>query len=515
MSSSTSGGSCGSGALNGCDHGSIGGGRPAVAPPWRRAALKSCATGDLALPEAAVGLEGGGDADGDGGGGGSDNAAENDDGDDGDNEAELPLLAPPPPISLAIKSEYPAAPVEHRYSEEPSEEIMSGAIASASEHKDKDRAVDDEQEDEAGEEEALQSRATATMFISSKRARLASSSSEVDDYCGAGSDFNGRATSGGASVSSRDFDALCSVPTVVLVDDQGLVLKHYALQKHAAVDLSLSTNLVSKCLRGLVPNAKGHRLKAFKEGTQKYTSKVQDEANTANVEFGLAEEEAGARGQATYGDMFPAEPDHKRKAVVLLDDQGVVFEEYASQIIAAEALGLSQASVSRSVRGQMPKASGHRLRAFDPSGVYPTLKSESWGKPGRDNRGGASYQGSDGHDDGNDNSMKPRAIEASSGEAALADDDEEEEEEEEGAKADNDDPFVSPASGGGTSPLGKLPTEPLGKLHTSAYRAAPPKGASGDNFTWWICDRARSFIEVWVSRKFMRTCLPQGKKRGN
>ena len=37
---------------------------------------------------------------------------------------------------------------------------------------------------------------------------------------------------------------------------------------------------------------------------------------------------------------------------------------------------------------------------------------------------------------------------------------------------------------------------PLGKLHTSAYRAAPPKGASGDAFTWWICDRARSFIEV-------------------
>jgi hypothetical protein len=213
--------------------------------------------------------------------------------------------------------------------------------------------------------------------------------------------------------------------------------------------------------------------------------------------------------------VFPAEPDHKRKAVVLLDDQGAVFEEYASQIIAAEALGLSQASVSRSVRGQMPKASGHRLRAFDPSGVYPTLKSESWGKPGRDNRGGASYQGSDGHDDGNDNSMKPRAIEASSGEAALADDEEEEEEEEEGAKADNDDPFVSPASGGGTSPLGKLPTEPLGKLHTSAYRAAPPKGASGDNFTWWICDRARSFIEVRVSRKLMRTCLPQGEKRGN
>ena len=37
---------------------------------------------------------------------------------------------------------------------------------------------------------------------------------------------------------------------------------------------------------------------------------------------------------------------------------------------------------------------------------------------------------------------------------------------------------------------------PLGKLHTSAYRAAPPKGASGDAFTWWICDRARNFIEV-------------------
>ena len=34
------------------------------------------------------------------------------------------------------------------------------------------------------------------------------------------------------------------------------------------------------------------------------------------------------------------------------------------------------------------------------------------------------------------------------------------------------------------------------KLHTTCYLARPPPGFAGDEYTWYICDRTRQFIEM-------------------
>ena len=150
---------------------------------------------------------------------------------------------------------------------------------------------------------------------------------------------DGDVTSMGTSTSTSVKDSNEFVPSFVLVDTDGNVLKQYATQKDAAVDLKMSTTLVSMCVRGVIPSAKGHRLMPF--------------AKDKNIHM------------------------EETEGVVLLDDQGNVLSQYDSHKLAANALGISQAMVANSVRRLFSKAAGtYRLRAIAPDGVYPTLKDE-------------------------------------------------------------------------------------------------------------------------------------------
>jgi len=158
---------------------------------------------------------------------------------------------------------------------------------------------------------------------------------------------------------------------VVLLDDQGNVLSHYESQNLAAEALGVAKGVVSTCVCGHIAKVNGkHRLRsAVHDG--KYLS-LADEGWTED-----SQTTAAASAARTETRTENAE-NRRRKAVVLLDDQGNVLSHYESQSLAAEALGVTKGVVSDCVRGVITKAANkYRLRKLAHDGKYLTVNEEA------------------------------------------------------------------------------------------------------------------------------------------
>jgi len=153
---------------------------------------------------------------------------------------------------------------------------------------------------------------------------------------------------------------------VVLLDDNGQVVRTFPSGAAASAALGVSQSYVSMCINGKVPDARGYvlRLKDAPENPLKSAEDAAEHGKQACDQDSILKES----GVHDHGDGIHASSSvghHSCKEVVLLDDNGQVVRTFPSGAAASAALGVPQSYVSMCINGKVPDARGYVLRLKD------------------------------------------------------------------------------------------------------------------------------------------------------
>jgi hypothetical protein len=184
--------------------------------------------------------------------------------------------------------------------------------------------------------------------ISPKRPKIDRSSSPQEPH-------RSQLSSSSSSVSPHRV----SSNNIVLLDDDGKVVREWSTQHEAAKDLGVAATYIMAACQSRADTAKGFRVH-FKLPLGKYPP----------CKDGVATRQLGEADPTPRNDCLVK---HLCKALVLLNDDGSVAKEWPSQIAAEADLGLPHGRLIKAcLMGKTPTVNGYRL-AEKSYGTYPVV----------------------------------------------------------------------------------------------------------------------------------------------